>query len=94
MHNCSVCRRTIYRFRRKNNSSLILPITPQELEDAKIYWIKVVQQHHFQPEIKTLSKGQPLPKLNSLLKLTPFMDSEGIIKNRRSASIVSITFER
>ncbi|XP_025263150.1 uncharacterized protein LOC112637495 [Camponotus floridanus] len=30
----------------------------------------VIQQYHFQQEIKTLSKRQPLPKSNSLLKLT------------------------
>lgn len=33
----AVCRRTIYRFRRRANSSLTLPITPQKLEDAKLY---------------------------------------------------------
>lgn len=76
----AVCRRTIYRFRRTNNSSLTLPITPQKLEDAKLYWVKVVQQYYFQQEIKTLSKRQPLPKSNSLLKLTPFMDTEGLLR--------------
>lgn len=39
-----------------------------------------MQQYHFQQEIKILSKGQPLPKSNSLLKLTPFMDTEGLLR--------------
>lgn len=76
----AVCRRIIDRFRRKNNSFLTLPLTPQELENAKFYWVKVVQQHHFQPEIRTLSQGLPLQKSNPLLKLTPFMDSEGLLR--------------
>lgn len=89
----ALCRRVISRFRRTPNSSLTTPITTKELEDAKFYWVKVVQQVSFQPEIKILSKGKLLPRSNSLLRLIPFIDSNGLLRvsGRLQASLLPDT---
>lgn len=38
------------------------------------YWIRAIQRSAFFQEIQSLLKGRPLPKLNPLLRLTPFID--------------------
>lgn len=76
----AICKRVINQFRGVPNSSLNFPITPQELEAAKLYWITSIQQHYFRQEIKILSKGQPLPRSNPLLRLTPFLDNAGHLR--------------
>lgn len=76
----AICRRVINKFRGLPNSSLTLPITPQELETAKFYWVKSVQQYHFRQELKILSNGQLLPRSSSLLRLTPFVDTAGLLR--------------
>lgn len=73
------CLRAVKRF--KNSASpLSGPIIMQELENAKVYWIKLIQQSFFQKELFTVSQGQPLARSNPLLRLTPIMDSNGILR--------------
>lgn len=56
------------------------PISIRELENAKIYWVKIIQQSSFQQELSIISKGQALSKFNPLLRLTTFMDSNGLLR--------------
>lgn len=73
------CRRAISKFKR--DADLITgPLTTHELEAAKFYWVKVTQQISFHQEIGLISNGKPLPKSNPLLRLTPFMDSNGLLR--------------
>ncbi|XP_077264772.1 uncharacterized protein LOC143898864 [Temnothorax americanus] len=44
------------------------------------FWIKTVQQAHFSFEIKALLEGRDLPKSNALLKLTPRLDLNGLLR--------------
>ncbi|XP_029671495.1 uncharacterized protein LOC115240471 [Formica exsecta] len=76
----AICQQVINRFRGTQDSSRTRQITPQALEAAKFYWVKAVQQHYFQQEIKTLSQKQSLPLSNPLLRLTPFTDSNGLLR--------------
>ncbi|XP_011883842.1 PREDICTED: uncharacterized protein LOC105570992 [Vollenhovia emeryi] len=73
------CRRSVARFQRSSDNSTG-PLTTHELEASKIYWVKTIQQSHFQRELSILSKGDVLPRSNSLLRLTPIMDSRGLLR--------------
>lgn len=72
------CLRAIRRFKKQSDIAVTWPITTQELEVAKFYWIKITQQSYFEEEISIISKGQSLPRFNSLLRLTPFLNPQGL----------------
>ncbi|XP_018372882.1 PREDICTED: uncharacterized protein LOC108767469 [Trachymyrmex cornetzi] len=74
----ALCRRVIDRFRKIPNSSLVYPITTQELQTAKLFWVRVIQQSNFNPEIQLLSDGNSIP--SSLTRLTPHLDPDGILR--------------
>lgn len=70
----------IHRFKKQSDIAETGPITTQELERSKLYWIKITQQSYFEEEISIIFKGQSLPRSNSLLCLTPFLDSNGLLR--------------
>lgn len=74
------CLRAIRRLKRQSDIAMTEPITTQELEAAKFHWIKITQQSYFEDELSVISKGQSLPRSNSLLRLTPFQDPEGLLR--------------
>ncbi|XP_071570688.1 uncharacterized protein [Temnothorax nylanderi] len=76
----ALCKRVIKRFRGIKESSFNDPLTVTELTDSKLFWIKTVQQAYFSCEIKTLADGKDLPKSNALLKLTPRLDKDGLLR--------------
>ncbi|XP_044587821.1 uncharacterized protein LOC123267321 [Cotesia glomerata] len=76
----SIWHRAIDRFKRVPQSSLAYPLTPSDLERAKLTLIKFTQGHYFAKEIHTLQDGDGLPKNNSITKLTPFIDHQGVLR--------------
>ncbi|XP_044585962.1 uncharacterized protein LOC123266000 [Cotesia glomerata] len=76
----SIWHRTIDRFKRVPQSSLAYPLTPSDLERAKLTLIKFTQGQYFAREIHTLQDGDGLPKNNSITKLTPFIDHQGVLR--------------
>ncbi|KAH0551271.1 hypothetical protein KQX54_000807 [Cotesia glomerata] len=64
----ALCRRFGLRLRKKAANLKTEPITVQELNDAKIYWVKITQQHAFNQEIKQLSRGEHLSNSNPLVR--------------------------
>lgn len=74
-----IMRAWIARFQQPSEA-LIGPLIIHELEASKIYWVKRIQQSAFQREFSVLLKGQILPKSNLLLRLTPIMDSNGLLR--------------
>ncbi|XP_071576491.1 uncharacterized protein [Temnothorax nylanderi] len=72
--------RAVKRFRRSNEILSKTPLTPKELNDAKLFWIKSVQQVYFKHDLQTLTSGQPLDKTSPLLRLTPQLDSDGFLR--------------
>lgn len=76
----AICFRVIAVFKKQSPSLSTTPITAEELDDAKTYWIKAIQHSAFSHETKILSKGQSLPTSNPLLRLTPFMDQKGLLR--------------
>ncbi|XP_044575228.1 uncharacterized protein LOC123259032 [Cotesia glomerata] len=76
----SIWHRAIDRFKRVPQSSLAYPLTPSDLERAKLTLIKFTQGQYFAREIHTLQDGDDLPKNNSITKLTPFIDHQGVLR--------------
>ncbi|XP_067209400.1 uncharacterized protein [Linepithema humile] len=75
-----ICQRAVARFKLLPNKPTHTPISPTELHLAKQFWIKEVQRATFQRELKLLSEGKVLPKSNSLIRLTPYIDAVGILR--------------
>ncbi|EFN65032.1 hypothetical protein EAG_00552, partial [Camponotus floridanus] len=74
------CLRAIRIFKKQSENSITGPITIQELEGAKLHWVKITQQSYFEDELSKISTGQSLPRSNSLLRLTPFLDPSGLLR--------------
>ncbi|XP_029154867.1 uncharacterized protein LOC114927958 [Nylanderia fulva] len=51
-----------------------------EIEDSRISLVKIIQAETYKEELRHLKNGKPLPTRSSLLKLSPFLDSEGLLR--------------
>lgn len=51
-----------------------------ECDAARVTWIRVVQAEHYRSELSAITRGLSLPKSSSLIKLTPFIDSQSILR--------------
>ncbi|XP_011312152.1 uncharacterized protein [Fopius arisanus] len=71
--------RAITRFRRQPTPQTPV-ITPEELNEARLFWVKLIQNQFFAPAIKILKREHQLPKGNPLSKLTPILDELGIMR--------------
>lgn len=52
-----------------------------ELVQSRNYWIRIVQKAWFDTELKLISKGNQLSKSNSMVRLIPFIDTEGLLQD-------------
>jgi len=69
------------RFRRRiSGDASSAPLTPGQLMKARLFWIKHTQRTFFKSEINLLEKGQPLPRSSHLLRLTPYLDDDGLLR--------------
>lgn len=77
----TICRRIISCMRNLPNSSpLKHPLTPLELEQSHRFWVCTIQKAAFSHEIEILSRNERLPKSNPLVRLTPYLDQEGLFR--------------
>ncbi|XP_072160829.1 uncharacterized protein [Bemisia tabaci] len=53
-------------------------ISSAELQEARHWWIKIIQGKEFKAEIRTLSEKKESPA--SLCKLRPFLDEQGLLR--------------
>lgn len=56
------------------------PVTAEEMDAAEIHWIRLTQLQNFGHEISKLKANRTLPKSSALLKLTPFLDNDSILR--------------
>ncbi|XP_063979927.1 uncharacterized protein LOC135163952 [Diachasmimorpha longicaudata] len=54
--------------------------TPAEVEEARLFWIKRIQHHHFHEEIRILVSGRKLPNTSPMSRLTPYLDHQQILR--------------
>jgi len=78
-----VCRITAYVQRFIQNCRIkpkTGPLEVQEIEEAKLMWIKSVQRETFSPEILNIEAGKPIGIKSRLISLTPFLDESHILR--------------
>ncbi|XP_046615350.1 uncharacterized protein LOC124302827 [Neodiprion virginianus] len=81
LHVSAWCFRTFRKFlQRQDAPSRENPLTPAELEHARLFWVKATQSAYFNAEIQLLSEEKQLPRSNRLLRLAPFVDSNGLLR--------------
>ncbi|XP_063994272.1 uncharacterized protein LOC135171574 [Diachasmimorpha longicaudata] len=71
--------RAIKRFRREEVPQSPV-LTTQELNEARIFWVKLTQTQYFASAYRILVRDQQLPKNHPMAKLTPIINEEGIIR--------------
>ena len=54
--------------------------TPEEMHAAEIFLLRKAQEEFFSREIQCLKKGKPIPHDSSILKLTPKLDENGLLR--------------
>ena len=64
-----------YRQERRKGS-----LSPEELQNAEIRIIRDAQQEEFSEEYRALHENKPIPKKSCLIKLTPKIDEDGLIR--------------
>lgn len=55
-------------------------LTAVELTAAELTWLRLIQVHHYQEDVRDLSGGKSLPRTRSLQALTPFLDEADILR--------------
>lgn len=79
----ALCVRAVTRFKLGAQPATVAgPLTPAELEAAKLYWVKATQRAYFAKEIQQLNAANHngLPSSNALCKLTPKIDASGLLR--------------
>ncbi|XP_071643002.1 uncharacterized protein [Temnothorax longispinosus] len=75
---CLRARRTAHEEQPDASAGLIL--TREELNDAIVGWIGLVQSTHFKGEATALRKNAPLLARSSIASLSPFLDERGLLR--------------
>lgn len=69
-----------WKIKAKGSPMLNKPIGAEEMDRAENHWIRVTQSQYFALEMSKLKANKPLPRGSMLLKLSPFIDNEGILR--------------
>ncbi|XP_077282090.1 uncharacterized protein LOC143908342 [Temnothorax americanus] len=76
----ALCRRVLSRLRKKPQTSLFWPLTPEEIHQSRNFWCKQVQHSWFANDLLIISKGDTFPRSHPMAKLTPFLDRDELIR--------------
>lgn len=76
----SYVRRFIFNCRNPRDKVLEPFLSANEETQAKLVWIKLVQQLHFNNEIQDLRREKTLRASSSIISLTPFIDDIGVLR--------------
>ncbi|XP_011858553.1 PREDICTED: uncharacterized protein LOC105556088 [Vollenhovia emeryi] len=74
------CRRWLRGVTRARSAEEALALSAAELEDALGSWVRLVQTNTYGKEIEVIQNGQELSRSNSLSRLTPFIDADGVLR--------------
>nr|XP_022908846.1 uncharacterized protein LOC111420154 isoform X2 [Onthophagus taurus] len=72
------CKRFFHKV--KTNSKFSDILSPDELNDSLMFWVRECQQLHFSDEIQILTDGRVVPRSSSLFRLSPFIDGKGFLR--------------
>jgi hypothetical protein len=65
---------------KQSSSSLPSPLTPDEINNAMMVWIRIIQDDSFHRELTCLKDGKACPTNSSILSLSPQLDEVGILR--------------
>ncbi|XP_071578899.1 uncharacterized protein [Temnothorax nylanderi] len=68
------------RWRRTASRTTALSLQSNEIDDALLLWLRVVQALHFANEITALSENRTVSLRSSLASLSPFLDDHGVMR--------------
>lgn len=75
------CFRAAQRFRRRDHCTTHeTPLTPAELDRARLFWVKLTQEAYFESEIRHLLKNSPLSRSSPLMRLVSHVDNAGPLR--------------
>ncbi|XP_011687493.1 PREDICTED: uncharacterized protein LOC105449810 [Wasmannia auropunctata] len=65
----------------RSNHRDSVPITiALAIKRAKEFWIRHIQRIYFNSELQTIKENLPLPRISKLKRLSPFLDSKGLLR--------------
>ncbi|XP_043264164.1 uncharacterized protein LOC122404299, partial [Colletes gigas] len=62
------------------SNNAILVLTPDEISQSKLFWLKKIQSDVFQPELERLKASRRVSTSSSLISLNPYIDANGLIR--------------
>ena len=65
----------------------------KELTLAKLVLFKHTQKEHYLLEIQNLEKGECVPRTSSILRLSPFIDGDGLLRVKGRLQLSPLTYE-
>lgn len=60
--------------------SLFSDLSTTELDEARLLWIRLTQPAKFKSELIVLQQAQGLSRSSQINRLTPFIDSQGLLR--------------
>ncbi|XP_063989968.1 uncharacterized protein LOC135169161 [Diachasmimorpha longicaudata] len=75
----STINRAINRFRRLPTPPGPV-LSPQELNEARLFWVKITQNQYFGSALRVLARNGQLPRNDQLASFTPTLDQLGIMR--------------
>ena len=69
------------------------PLTSDEWENAKVKLLYCTQRETYPQEIAALLRNKPLPKTSNLVKLDPFLDSQGLLRIKGRLENAELSYE-
>ena len=86
-------KRFISRCQKEENSSSSPDLEYNETKHALLGVIRFTQENTYPNELGRLKKGQPIEKSSPLIKLTPFVDEEGLLRAKTRLNYSSLSFD-
>ncbi|XP_044014169.1 uncharacterized protein LOC122856520 [Aphidius gifuensis] len=77
---CAWCLKFLHKTKMTSATPKELVITTEEYDTTLLYFIKHTQHQYFSHEISALKNHEQLPKSSSLIRLTPYLDKEGVLR--------------
>lgn len=68
-------------------------LEPGEIKNAEKYWVREAQGERFTEELTNLKGGGTVSKSSQLWRLSPFMDSDGILRVGGSLHLSSLPYD-
>ena len=75
------------------NANLKETLEPEEIKNAEKYWVFEAQRERFTEELTNLKGGGTVSKSSQLWRLSPFMDSDGILRVGGRLELSSLPYD-